>query len=384
MNKSYNEIEYYLTCSRGLEEVTAKDIAPYCNKITRVDDGGVAFTGDKKTLYNVNLYSRTGMYVLKKLDGFKSHSLDDLYKKIKNYSWSKLVKKTSTIAVRVKSDSDIFTNPNFCTLKVKDAVVDSIKDQKKFRPYVDRKNPDYSIFVFIKDKDVQVFLNSSGAPLFMRGYRTKIHKASLNESLAAGLILLSGWDKETPFYDPMCGSGTIPIEAALMAKNVPPGIYRNEFGFQRWKRFDPDMWKQCIDEAKEAYTDCQTKIYGSDVIEENITLCNLSSRKTDNDLTITFRKKDIRFFQPKSNSGVVIINPPYGHRIGEEDDLEHLYKVIGDTLKKNCKNFDAFIFTASGDLTKSIGLRTKKRVILKNGNIDCRLLHYEIVEGEYS
>ena len=232
MNKIYNNIEYYITCSRGLEEVTAKDIMPYCNKITRLDDGGVAFIGDKKALYNVNLYSRTGMYVLKKLDNFKSHSLDDLYKKVKNYSWSKLVKKTSTIAVRVKSDSEIFTNPNFCTLRVKDAIVDSIKDQKNFRPYIDRKNPDYSIFVFIKDKDVQVFLNSSGSPLFMRGYRTKIHKASLNESLAAGLILLSGWDKETPFYDPMCGSGTIPIEAALkLTKQAYPfrGITLEEF-----------------------------------------------------------------------------------------------------------------------------------------------------------
>ena len=219
----------------------------------------------------------------------------------------------------------------------------------------------------------------------MRGYRSKIHKASLNECLAAGLVLLSNWNKVSPFYDLMCGSGTIPIEAAMIAHNIPPGIKRKRFAFQLWPDFDQTLWQKTIEHAKSNINlDLKVEINGSDSIKKNVNLAVESSKKIGLHDKINFNREDLENFKCQSEKGVIILNPPYGLRLGDEKKLQDLYQKIGDVFKNECSGFDAYIFTHNKILAKSVGLRTKRKFILKNGQLDCRLLYYPMQDGKFS
>jgi len=330
------------------------------------------------------MYSRTGMFDLKKLFFLEANNYNDLYKKIFEYPWHKIINSKKTFSIRSKINSDLYTNSNFTTLKIKDGIVDSIKNKLGTRPSIDRYNPNIRFFIFINNNKVKIYMDSSGDPLFMRGYRTKIHKAALNESLAAGLVLHSSWNKKDNFYDIMCGSGTIPIEAALIAFNIPPRILRDEYAFKKWDDYDSQLWESLKKNAKSNINlDDKIKIYGSDILGKNIDLCIQSLEKLDLMDRVKFSKKDLNDFSPDSNSGTIIINPPYGERIGEQFNLKLLYKQLGDKFKKDCSGHDAYVFTGNPNLSKQIGLRTKKRIILKNGTIDCRLLFYPMQSGSY-
>ena len=376
--------EYFITCPRGLEDITSSDISSHINDVPITLKGGVAFKGSKEDMYLINLYSRTGMYVLKKFHSFKSYDYDDLYKKVYNLNWTKNIGNQKTFSIRTKINSHKFQNLNYTTLKIKDAIVDSIKARTGKRPSVDKNNPDIKLFIFINNDKIQIYFDSSGRPLFMRGYKTVIHKAALNESLAAGLVLLSKWNKKDNFYDIMCGSGTIPIEAALIAYNIPPRILRNDYAFQKWDDFDPKLWKKIIKQSLDKINDKkQINIYGSDLIDKNILLCKSSLEKLNLKYNINFKRLNLSEFSPSSSKGTIIINPPYGERIGEQFNLNHLYKELGDKFKKECSGHDVFIFTGDDTLSKKIGLRTKKRIILKNGTIDCRLLYYPMQSGSF-
>ena len=376
--------EYYLTCPRGLEEISAQDISPYLSTSPIPDKGGVIFHGDLEDMYKINLYSRTGMFVLKKLYFFDAKNIDQLYKKIFKLPWSKIIGSKKTFSIRSKINSTVYKNSNFTTLKVKDGIVDSIKKDLGVRPSIEKKNPDIKLFIFINDDKVKLYMDSSGAPLFKRGYRTKIHKAALNEVMAAGLVLLSNWNKTDDFYDIMCGSGTIPIEAALIAFNVPPRFLRNDYAFKKWDDYNEDLWNFLIDKSKKNIKlDKKVNIFGSDLIKKNIELCNDSLRKMDWIDKLNFEVMDLNTFKPKSGKGTIIINPPYGERIGEQFNLKILYKNLGDKFKKECSGHDVYVFTGNPSLSKQIGLRTKKRMILKNGTIDCRLLYYPMRQGSF-
>jgi len=376
--------KYFLTCPRGLEEVTSKQISQYIQSNPIVDLGGVKFTGDKEDMYNVNLHSRTGMHLLKEIYSFNINSEKDIYKNIYNFSWDKILNPNKTFIIRTKSKSKVFQNTNFFTLKIKDAIVDNIRSKFGKRPSINKINPDIILSILVKDKQIKIYIDSSGTPLFKRGYRTKIHKAALNESLAAGIILLSNWDKQSPFYDIMCGSGTIPIEAAMIAYNIPAGIFRDEFGFQKWDNYDSILWNKIITNAKKKIClQNEVVIFGSDYFKKNIELGRHSARQMNISQKINFQSLDIQDFKPQESNGIIIINPPYGNRIGEEKIIQKLYKNIGDILKTNCSGLDAYIFTGNLEAAKSIGLRSKKRIILKNGKIDCRLLHYPIASGKF-
>ena len=376
---------FFLTCPRGLEEVTANDISQHIKDEPVIKKGGVSFIGNQSDMYKVNLYSRTGMYLLKKLLFFKAKNFDFLYSKIYNYEWEKVIDPLKNFSIRIKSKSNFFENSGYTTLKAKDAIVDRIRKKTGKRPSIDKINSDIKIFIIIKDDDVKIFIDSSGRPLFMRGYRSKIHKASLNECLAAGLVLLSNWNKMNPFYDLMCGSGTIPIEAAMIAYNIPPGIKRKKFAFQLWPDYNQKLWQETIQDAKSKINlDTNVEISGSDNIKKNINLAIESTKKIGLHDKINFKTEDVENFKSIDDNGVIILNPPYGLRLGDEKNLQNLYRKIGDVFKNECSGFDAYIFTHNKVLAKSVGLRTKRKFILKNGQLDCRLLYYPMQEGKFS
>ena len=377
--------DYFLTCPRGLEQVTAKDISQHIKDEPIIEKGGVSFIGNKSDMYKINLYSRTGMYLLKKLLFFKANNFDSLYSKVKNYKWEDVIISPQNFSIRIKSKSNYFQNSGFATLKIKDAIVDRIRIKTGKRPNIDKLNSDIKIFVIIKDENIKIFIDSSGRPLFMRGYRTKIHKASLNECLAAGLILLSNWDKQKPFYDLMCGSGTIPIEAAMIAFNIPPGIKRTRFAFQLWQDYDQKIWQSVIENAKSKINlNFNVDINGSDQLRKNMNLSIESAKKIGLQDKINFSTENLENFKCSDNNGVIILNPPYGIRLGDEKNLQNLYQKIGDIFKNECAGFDAYIFTHNKILAKSVGLRTKRKFILKNGQLDCRLLYYPMQDGKFS
>ena len=377
--------DYFLTCPRGLEQVTAKDISQHIKDEPIIEKGGVSFIGNKSDMYKINLYSRTGMYLLKKLLFFKANNFDSLYSKVKNYKWEDVIISPQNFSIRIKSKSNYFQNSGFATLKIKDAIVDRIRIKTGKRPNIDKLNSDIKIFVIIKDENIKIFIDSSGRPLFMRGYRTKIHKASLNECLAAGLILLSNWDKQKPFYDLMCGSGTIPIEAAMIAFNIPPGIKRTRFAFQLWQDYDQKIWQSVIENAKSKINlNFNVDINGSDQLRKNMNLSIESAKKIGLQDKINFSTENLENFKSSNNNGVIILNPPYGIRLGDEKNLQNLYQKIGDIFKNECAGFDAYIFTHNKILAKSVGLRTKRKFILKNGQLDCRLLYYPMQDGKFS
>ena len=323
------------------------------------------------------------MYALVKIFECKVRNDKDLYKKVTDQPWFQWMAHDTPLSIRSRGKSDAFPNPQFLTLKIKDAIIDNIRRKTKRRPNIDKVDPMYSLFVFILGNKIQIFLNSSGVSLSKRGYRDKIHKASLNESLAAGIVLLSKWNPKQPFYDPMCGSGTLPIEAAMIGRNLPGGYYRKKYGFQKWKNYNPRIWNNIVKSAKEYISNNKLYIYGSDNLGANVDLANKNVHHILMKQWIKISKKDFKDFDPKEEGGVLIINPPYGERLGEEETLQPLYEDIGDIFKNKCINMDTFVFTGNQNLSKYIGLKSKKRYVLKNGKIDCRLMYFPIRSGNY-
>ena len=375
-------MECFLSCPRGLEDITAETIKPFCSKVLP-GKGGVEFWGDLRSLYSVNLHSKTGMHALIKILNVQAQNNDELYNEVYNYPWHEWITPVDTIFIRSRVRSRYFDNPQYASLKVKDALVDRIRKKTGNRPNVDKTNPRYSLFLFIFENKVSVYLNSSGNSLSKRGYREKIHKASLNEALAAGIILLSGWKPGQPFYDPMCGSGTFLIEAAMMGRNIPAGYYRKGFAFQKWHYFNNRLWNQIVTEARENILYERFPISGYDNISANIDLSKQNSRRILIHNYVRFKKAELSDFYPKE-PGIIIINPPYGERLGKDDELENLYKLMGDVLKTYCQDSDAFILSGNLELSKHIGLKPENKIPLKNGKIDCRLLHFPIRHGKYA
>jgi putative N6-adenine-specific DNA methylase len=377
--------KYFLTCPRGLEEVTKNQISNYINTSIIIDKGGVHFTGSLKDMYLINLHSRTGMRLLKNLFTFSINKPQDLYKSIYSLNWKKIIAIQKTFSIKTKLKTNLFTNSSATSLKIKDAIVDNIRKEFGKRPSIDKQNPDIGLFIFINDNNISIYLNTTGAPLFKRGYRTQIHKAALNESLAAGLVLLSNWNKKDNFYDIMCGSGTIPIEAAMIAYKIAPGLFRNNFAFKGFDDFNKTLWNKLINNAKENINlKDEIQIFGSDHIKDNIELSTNSSQKIGIENNIKFSISNINNIKVQDSSGTVIINPPYGNRIGDNSKIHSLYRNLGDIFKKKFSGYDAYIFSGNLDAIKSVGLRSKKRIILKNGTIDCRLVYYPMTTGNFS
>ena len=374
----------YLTCPRGLEKLASDEISTYSENII-IGNGGINFSADKLGLYSINLKSRIGMHLLVELFTFNADNDNSLYTEIRKFNWHKYIDVNQTFIIKMRGNSDIFQNKNYATLKIKDAVVDQIKKIKLARPSIDKNNPDIIISIFISNDHFKVYIDSSGTSLHKRGYRNKIHKAALNESLAAGLVMLSNWNKIDPFYDTMCGSGTIAIEAALIAHNIAPGLFRKEFSFQKWQDYDESLYNKVKSEQENQISiNKKVEIFGYDSEFANIAMALYSIKLLNLEKYISFKKQSMEQFNPKYQGATLIINPPYGERLGEEDSVNDLYKMIGDVFKNQCVDFKCFVFTANLDAAKHIGLKASQKIVLKNGNLDSRLLSYPIQKGTYN
>lgn len=363
---------------RGAEEVAALELEALGIGGARAGKGGVAFVTNRAGLYRANLWLRTASRVLVQLAVFPCANPAELYAGVHAIDWLKLLTPSMTLAVDCSLRDSALTHSGFVALKTKDAIVDRIREKCGSRPNVNTAAPDVRINVHLHKNVCTVSLDSSGESLDRRGYRLERNEAPLRETLAAAIVALTGWDGSVPLVDPMCGSGTIPVEAALLAARMPPGLQRS-FGFQSWLDFDGRLWDQLLKEAESGIQKLPVGlITGYDQDSRALVLAARNAAKAGFEGQLHFFHAAFEAFQPEGDKGVVIINPPYGMRMGEEDDLRELYCQIGDIMKKRCRGWTGYVLTGNLELAKYIGLKASRRFVLFNGPIECRLLKYEL------
>ncbi|MFC6999233.1 THUMP domain-containing class I SAM-dependent RNA methyltransferase, partial [Rufibacter roseus] len=321
--------------------------------------------------------------ILKPFAQFKARDEKELYLKVREQDWSKYLTNSMTFAINAVVSRSTFEHSLFVSQLAKDAIVDQFRDKTGQRPSVDVTTPDVRINLHMHENIVTLALDASGDSLHRRGYRQQTNVAPLNEVLAAGILYLSGWDKKTPLYDPMCGSGTLLIEAALMAHNIAPGMYRRDYGFMRWPDYDADLYKRVYQDAlDQENTDSEVKIYGSDVDPDFVEATQLNLEYAEIEQYVQPPQvQDFKTATKPEEEGLLIMNPPYGERIGRETEMEALYQMIGDSLKTNFQNWEAYVFTGNLEAAKRIGLKPSRRIPLYNGPIECRLFKYELYRG---
>lgn len=364
----------------GLENVLAKELAGIGATNITPQRRAVAFEGDKEVLYKANLHLRTALRILVPIYNFKADTEIELYNKIHSYDWSQHMSNKQTFAIDSVAFGDIFNHSKFLSLKAKDAIVDQFREKTGDRPSVDAENPDISINIHVSENKFTVSLDSSGESLHRRGYRDSRHKAPLNEALAAGMILLAEWSKETPLYDPMCGSGTIVMEAAMIACNIPPAWHRKHFCFMAWKDFDKDLWKSIRDEAEKKIEHPRTYIAGNDIDMKAVDMAKLASLEFRLNREISITKGAFEEQDPPFRRGIIITNPPYGERL-KKTDIFAFYKKIGSTLKHKYAGYDVWVISSNEDAIYRIGLKTSEKHILYNGPLECQYLKYELFDG---
>ena len=363
---------------RGAEEVAALELEALGIGGARAAKGGVAFITDRAGLYRANLWLRTASRVLVQLAVFPCANPAELYAGVLGIAWQKLITPSMTLAVDCSLRDSALTHSGFVALKTKDAIVDRIREACGSRPNVNTSAPDVRVNVHLHKNVCTVSLDSSGESLDRRGYRLERNEAPLREKLAAAIVALTGWDGSVPLIDPMCGSGTIPVEAALLAARMPPGLQRS-FGFQSWQDFDARLWDRLLKEAESGIQKLPVGlITGYDQDSRALALATRNAAKAGFEGQLHFFHAALEAFQPEGEKGVVIINPPYGMRMGEEEDLRELYCQIGDIMKKRCRGWTGFVLTGNLELAKYIGLKASRRFVLFNGAIECRLLKYEL------
>ncbi len=367
----------------GLEEILSQELQRLGARDVEVLNRAVSFTGDLGFMYKANLCLRTALKILIPFHSFQVSDEKSLYNAIQLINWEDYLNVTDTIAIDTVLSTDLFTHSQYISQKAKDAIVDQFRAKHGERPSVDLEKPTLKIHLHIHNDTCTVALDSSGESLHKRGYREKTNLAPINEVLAAGLILLTGWDKRSNFIDPMCGSGTILIEAALIANNIPPGYFREAYGFERWKKcmpYDEALWNTIFDAAINKITNHEQKIMGGE-ISPNVTKKakeNVKNAKVED--IVSIKNSDLKDFEAPTGRGVVIINPPYGERM-VKDNVEELYKMIGDTFKKNFAGYDCWILSSNMEALKQVGLRPSRKITLFNGQLECRFMKFEMYQG---
>ena len=364
----------------GFEELLAKELTQLGAQDVKIGVRNVSFTGDKGFMYKANLGLRTAIKILKPIETFKVFNEKDLYDKIYNMSWEPYLKPTGTLAVDATINSNVFTHSLYVAQKTKDAVVDKFRDTTGQRPNVDLKFPDLKINVHIDREICHISLDSSGDSLHKRGYKTATNIAPINEVLAAGLVMLSGWDGQCDFMDPMCGSGTILAEAAMIACNIPPNLMRKEFAFERWADWDVDLFEKIEESLLSKTRDFHYKIMGYDKSPSAVAKAKDNIKNAHLEEFISIKHEDFFKTQKAGEDKLhIVFNPPYGERLDIE--MEEFYKNIGDTLKQGYPGTDAWFITSNLDALKHVGLRPSRKIHLVNAKLEARFVKYVMYEG---
>lgn len=374
------EFELIAKTFMGLEQVLAQELTQLGANNVQIGRRVVTFTGNKEIMYRANFQLHTAIRILKPIAHFKAKSADDMYNEVSKIDWSLYIEKGKTFSVDSVVYSDEFTNSRFVTYKVKDAIVDQFRERTGTRPNISVTNPDIRLNIHVAEFDATLSLDSSGESLHRRGYRQESVEAPLNEVLAAGMILMTGWKGETDFIDPMCGSGTLPIEAALIARNISPGVFRKEFAFEKWSDFDKDLFDEIYnDESQER--EFEHHIYGYDVDMKCVNTAKLNVTAAGLSKDITIAHQDFKDFKQPEEKSIIIMNPPYGERISTPN-LLGTYKMIGERLKHNFMDNEAWILSYREECFRQIGLKPSIKIPLYNGSLECEYRRYQMFDGK--
>ena len=369
------------TTQQYLEPILVNELLNIGAENVEKHNRAVSFTGDLATLYRANLCTRTALRILVPFTSFTVRNERDLYEEIRRLDWEKYLDVDGTLAIHTSLSTDLFNHSQYISQKVKDAIVDRYRDKFGRRPSVDTVNPHLSIAIHIVRNEVNVSFDSSSESLHRRGYRTEQTLAPINEVTAAGMIMLTGWDGKGAFVDPMCGSGTILIEAALYAKNIAPGLFKKQFGFMHWKNFDRILWQVVVEEAKAAIKETDTIFIGSDKTFKAIEIARANATRAGLDEDIRLSNKRFEEVKPPQGvTGLVVMNPPYGERLPIEE-IGPFYKQIGDKLKQDFDGYTAWIISSNVSALKKVGLAASQRLTLFNGPLECKYYKFELYKG---
>ncbi len=375
-----NEFELIAKTFMGLEPVLAKELTQLGANNVQIGRRMVSFTGDKEMMYRANFQLHTAIRILKPIARFKAKSADDVYEEIKKIDWRDYIEEGKTFSVDSVVYSDEFRNSRFVTYKVKDAIVDFFREKTGDRPNISVSNPDIRLNIHIAEADATLSLDSSGESLHRRGYRQESVEAPLNEVLAAGMILMTGWSGETDFIDPMCGSGTLLIEAALIARNISPGVFRKEFAFEKWRDYDADLFDRIYNDDS-GEREFAHHIYGYDVDAKAVGTARLNVKAAGLSSDITLECADFKDFVAPKDKSIMIVNPPYGERISTPN-LLNTYRMIGERLKHSFAGNDAWVLSYREECFEAIGLKPSIKIPVYNGSLECEFRKYSMFDGK--
>lgn len=365
----------------GLEPVLAEELKGIEAENIRILKRAVSFEGEQSMLYRANYELRTALRVLQHVHAFKARDERDLYDGIRSIDWGQYMGPSETFAIDAVTQGEVFRHSKYAALVVKDAIVDQFRDKHGRRPSVNTESPNLRIHLHAGGSVCEVSLDSSGDSLHKRNYRRDTVEAPLNEVLAAGMILQSGWDAQVPFVDPMCGSGTIPIEAAMIALRRPPQYLREQFGFFKWRTFDRKLWQKIKAEADAKILEKSAApilAFDSDIRAINATAVNLMAAGLENNIHAA--RMPFEKLEPPASAGLLMANPPYDERLKIDHAID-FYKSIGDRLKQNWAGWNAWLISSNRDALKHLGLRPSRRITLFNGALECSFQKFELYEG---
>ena len=375
------EFEMIAKTFQGLEEVLAKELVALGANNVQIGRRMVSFTGDKEMMYKANFHLRTAVRILKPFLHFKATTADEVYEAVKAFDWEQYLDTASTFSVDAVVYSEVFRHSKFVAYRVKDAIADYFNDKYGERPSVRLNNPDLIFHIHIAGEECTLAFDSSGESLHRRGYRVETGRAPINEVLAAGMIMLTNWHGECDFIDPMCGSGTLPIEAALIARNIAPGVFRQGYAFEKWKDYDSALFKSIYeDDSRER--EFKHKIYGYDVDGRMVACARRNVKSAMMNECIEIECRDVKDFEEHPEPAIMVVNPPYGERLVPEKLLQ-VYKDLGSRLKHAFQGNVAWVISNNYDCFDQIGLKASARVPLFNGDLDCEFRKYELFQGKY-
>jgi 23S rRNA (guanine2445-N2)-methyltransferase len=382
INRQEAPLHFFAPCPRGLESALIDELTQFCVTSPQPAQGGVQFQGNWNTCYRANLESRIASRILWQIAKQTYRNETDIYDITHAIPWHEWFSTNNTIRVNLTAIKSPLRSLDYTTLKIKDAICDKFRDITGHRPSVNTAQPDIRIHGFLDAKKFTLYLDTSGEALFKRGLRKKAGEAPLRENLAAGILRLTGWRPDVPLLDPMCGSGTFLLEAAQIALNIAPGLERH-FAFEKFNDFDQTQWQRLKQNAIAAQLPRIARpIYGSDLYGDALTDAQINLSAAGLAETVKLKQANILEISPPASNGILVVNPPYGVRIGEQQTMMELYPKIGDLLKKKFSGWHAFILSADPALPKLIRLSTSRRTPLFNGALDCRLFEYKMVSGE--